>query len=212
MLTDLRLWWNLVWHWGGWEERSGWRRCEGRTPCVVRVQSHWRPVRGAAGTGAGFPPHSEGWLSTKKNMQKIRQYFQKITKNLISIRKDKHTCKQGMSPSEKLNVPMMSSPSLYTVLKMQNFATFPRMLVILNMSEHTQKEQRSNVDFALTCSKGHNVMRFQLTWTASWSGDHQHVQCSLQRPSIPAARLLFLQERVGWGDFLVLRKGRFWHA
>lgn len=34
---------------------------------------------------------------------------------------------------------MMSSPSLYTVLKMQNFATFPRMLVILNMSEHTQK-------------------------------------------------------------------------
>lgn len=53
--------------------------------------------------------------------------------------KKKTTCKQGMSPSEKLNVPMMSSPSLYMVLKMQNFATFPRMLVMLNMSEQTYR-------------------------------------------------------------------------
>lgn len=46
-----------------------------------------------------------------------------------------------MSPSEKLNVPMMSSPSLYMVLKMQNFATLPRMLVMLNMSEKTNKKK-----------------------------------------------------------------------
>lgn len=58
----------------------------------------------------------------------------------MSNKNKTHTCKQGMSPSEKLNVPMMSSPSLYIVLKMQNFATLPRVLVMLNMSKHAQIE------------------------------------------------------------------------
>lgn len=146
-LTDLHRCWNLAWHWGGWEERSGWRQCEGRTPCAVHVWSHLWPVHGAARTAAGSPPHSEDSLSTKQNMQKIQAViFKKLDKTLIGNRKKKHTCKQGMSPSEKLNVPMMSSPSLYMVLKMQNLATLPRMLVMLNMSEHAQIERRSNVN------------------------------------------------------------------
>lgn len=109
--------------------------------------SHLWPVHGAAGTATGSPPHSEDSLSTKQNIQKIKAViFKKLDKTLIGNRKKKHTCKQGMSPSEKLNVPMMSSPSLYMVLKMQNLATLPRMLVMLNMSEHAQIERRSNVN------------------------------------------------------------------
>lgn len=66
--------------------------------------------------------------------------------SMYKDKSSKHTCRQGMSPSEKLNVPMMSSPSLYTVLKMQNFATLPRMLVILNMSGRNKATHKSNVD------------------------------------------------------------------
>lgn len=44
------------------------------------------------------------------------------------------TCRHGISPSEKLKVPMTSSPILYTVLKMQKVPTFPRVLLMLYRS------------------------------------------------------------------------------
>lgn len=37
---------------------------------------------------------------------------------------------------------MTSSPSLYTVLKIQNLATFPRMLVMLNRSAEEWEESQ----------------------------------------------------------------------
>lgn len=45
-------------------------------------------------------------------------------KNLI-------TCIQVTVPTEKSNVPTISSPSLYADLNMQNLPTFPRVLVIM---------------------------------------------------------------------------------
>lgn len=114
LATDPCLCWNPGWRWGGWGERSGWRRCGGRTPCVVRVQSHRQPVRDAAGTAAGSPPHSGDSLNTGKRIHRYRRLNGEklINKNWECNKSRKQTCKQGMSPSEKLNVPMMSSPSL----------------------------------------------------------------------------------------------------
>lgn len=77
------------------------------------------------------------WILNRTH-KKLKLLFLR-NKTWIGTREKKLTCKQGMSPSEKLNVPMMSSPSLYMVLKMQNFATLPRMLVMLNMSEQINR-------------------------------------------------------------------------
>lgn len=48
-----------------------------------------------------------------------------------------------MSPSEKLKVPMTSSPILYTVLKMQNVPTFPRALLMLYRSVEQEGEGKA---------------------------------------------------------------------